>query len=218
VQGSLSKVCARYRVMSELLLEKNLTKEAAAWDKRYWLRISNACNLKCIFCLDAEHHIGTFSPLDFIKHKIKKARDEGTTRLIVSGGEASIHPQFMEVIAYATSLGFEKVQTITNGRMFSYKSFADKAVEAGLNEATFSIHGHNAKLHDKLVAMPGAFDQALQGIRNLIDSQKVIINIDVCVNKQNYKHVEDIIKLFATYDIYEFDPLLQTSTVKVLRP
>ena len=184
-----------------------LIKEEAAWDKRYWLRISNACNQKCIFCLDIEHHDGTFSDLSQIEEKIKEVRNQGYTRLVVSGGEASIHPDFLPIIRAASAQQFSKIQTVTNGRMFSYRSFALKAKEAGLTEVTFSIHGHVAKLHDMLTATPGAFDQAMRGIMNLLHMGGVIINIDICVNKKNYRYLEDMILLFSGLGIYEFDLL-----------
>jgi len=38
-------------------------------------------------------------------------------------------------------------------------------------------------------------------------TRKIIISIDVVVNKQNYKHVEDIMNMMAEYGIFEFDLL-----------
>ena len=187
--------------------DKFLIKEDSVYDKRYWLRIANACNQKCIFCLDSDNHVGTFPSLEAIYDEIKKAKESGATRLIISGGEASIHPQFIEVIKIANLFNFSKIQTITNGRMFVYPSFAQSAVDEGLTEATFSIHGHTEKLHDMLTATRGSFQQAIQGIENLIATGKCIINIDICINKQNYKYIEDIILLFQSYNIYEFDLL-----------
>jgi MoaA/NifB/PqqE/SkfB family radical SAM enzyme len=47
--------------------------------------------------------------------------------------------------------GYPKIQTVTNGRMFSYPEFLHRCVDAGLSEITFSINGTNAKIHDALV-------------------------------------------------------------------
>ena len=195
-----------YKISNDLE-EKFLIKENSAWDKRYWLRIANVCNQKCIFCLDSDNHIGTFNSFENITHEMKLAYEQGATRIIISGGEASIHPQFISIIAFAKQLGFQKIQTITNGRMFVYPSFTKDVIDAGLTEATFSIHGHTAQLHDMLTATKGAFVQAIQGLENILATNQCIINIDICVNKQNYKHIEDIILFFLKYNIYEFDLL-----------
>jgi MoaA/NifB/PqqE/SkfB family radical SAM enzyme len=47
-------------------------------------------------------------------------------RVIISGGEASINPKFIEYIRYAKDIGYDKVQTVTNGNMFSRKEFCEK--------------------------------------------------------------------------------------------
>ena len=90
----------------------------------------------------------------------------------------------------------------TNGRMFYYKEFAKKIVDAGLNHAIFSIHGHTAELHDSLTMSKGSFDQATTGMKNL---KEIAPDIYICTNtvisKLNYKHLpkvaENNIKLGA---------------------
>lgn len=188
---------------------KNNIKEIAALEKRYWLKISNTCNNNCIFCHDSEHRNDSinFEPFEKIKVKIDQALNDGFSRLILSGGEATIHPDFIQIAGYAKKIGFQKIQVVTNGRMFSYKAFALKAVKAGLTEATFSIHGHTPGLHDKLSGIKGSFDQACQGIKNLIKTGRCIVNIDVVVNRLNYIHIEDIIKYFSKFRIFEYDLL-----------
>lgn len=94
-------------------------------------------------------------------------------------------------------MGYDRVQTVTNGNMFAYEKFCHKVFDAGLEEVTFSFHGHTPKLHDYLVATPGAFQKSLKG---LIFVKKyypqVIVNIDIVVNKVNVKYLPDIVKFF----------------------
>ena len=63
----------------------------------------------------------------------------------------------------------ELVQTVTNGRMFQYPAFLGTAADNGLDEITFSLHGHTAKLHEGLTRTPGSFDQTVGGIDNMPD-------------------------------------------------
>lgn len=185
------------------------TKEKVVKEKRYWLRIANECNNRCMFCLDAESRRvpPAFDALDRIQAAVSRARAAGYDRLILSGGEATIHPDFIDIIRRARQEGFEQVQVITNGRMFSYPSFAARAVAAGLTEATFSVHGHTSDLHDRLTGMPGAFAQARKGIANLLRLGQCVVNIDVVVNRLNYAHVETIMRQFSRLGIREYDLL-----------
>ncbi len=127
--------------------------------------------------------------------------------MIVSGGEASIHPNFIDFIAYGQELGYDWIQTISNGRSFASQKFAKAAADAGLKEVTFSMHGHNEALHDKLSGVKGAFKQALKGMLNLLRDGRLVVNVDVVINKMNVEHLEDILRFYQNLGIHEFDLL-----------
>ncbi len=181
-------------------------REQAVHEHRVWVRITYSCNNRCIFCLDGDvpgkgHRSET---------EVLKEIDDGFrpgARLIVSGGEASIHPLFLRFLEHGRRRGYAWIQTITNGRMFAYDDFTRKAVEAGLNEATFSMHGHTAEIHDELVGIPGAFAQALRGMRNLLRSGRVVVNVDIVINGLNYRHLPEILSFYMKLGIHEFDLL-----------
>ncbi len=186
---------------------KDAVKEAAVKHKRHWVRITRVCNQRCTFCLDSMNQDGTMIDTDSLKAYIALGRRLGRERLILSGGEASVHPQFLELVRFGKEVGYEWIQTVTNGMMFSYKNFARKAAEAGLDEATVSLHGHTAYLQDKLTGTPGAFVTGVKGMKNLQETGRVVVNIDVVINKQNYKHLPEIIEYYYNLGIREFDLL-----------
>ena len=95
------------------------------------------------------------------------ARKRGSTYLEMIGGEITIRSDFIDFIKFAKKLGFKTIMIATNGRMFSYKKRAYKAIKAGLNSIVFSIHGHNSELHDELTRVPGSFKQLLSGVENM---------------------------------------------------
>ncbi len=187
--------------------EKDQIKESAMKHKRHWVRVTRLCNQRCTFCLDSMNQDGTMVDFEALKAYILLGKRMGRERLILSGGEASVHPQFIDLIKYGRQIGYDWIQTITNGMMFSYKKFAQAAADAGLNEATVSMHGHTAHLHDKLTGTPGAFVTGIKGMQNLIATDKVVVNIDVVINKQNYKVLPEIIKYYYDLSIREFDLL-----------
>ncbi len=186
-----------------------LLKEKTIRQNRIWVRIANTCNNKCIFCLDSNTHNWTLVKGDVIRKQIKQwYKKWSENRVIISWWEASINPKFVEYIKYAKTLGYDRVQTVTNGNMFAVPSFCKKVFDAGLEEVTFSFHWHNSQLHDFLVDTKGAFKKSLKG---LIYIKKyypnIIINIDIVVNKINIKYLSDIIKFFIRLWVYEYDIL-----------
>lgn len=188
-------------------LQKVQSHEQAAHEKRNWVRLSYDCNNHCTFCLDSLAHVGTMrSNLD-IKIQIVEGRKKGASRLILSGGEPTMHPNFLDFVKLGKRAGYPKVQTVTNGRMFAYPDFLETAARNGLDEITFSLHGHTAKLHDALVATPGAFVQETAGLKAALASERFIVNVDIVINKQNVKHLPTMLETFISWGVREFDLL-----------
>lgn len=186
---------------------KVMAHEDAAHQKRNWVRLSYDCNNHCTFCLDSNAHDGTMRNNLDIKVQIIEGRKKGSERLILSGGEPTMHPNFLDFVKLGKRAGYPKVQTVTNGRMFKYPEFLDTAANNGLDEITFSLHGHTAKLHDALVGTPGAFVEETAGLKAALASDRFIINIDIVINKQNIKHLPEMLETFIGWGVKEFDLL-----------
>ncbi len=187
--------------------DKRLAHEEAAHEKRNWVRLSYDCNNHCTFCLDSNAHDGTMRANMDIKVQIIEGKKRGAERLILSGGEPTMHPNFLDFVKLGKRAGYPKVQTVTNGRMFKYPEFLERAAENGLDEITFSLHGHNAKLHDALVGTPGAFEDETAGLKAALASERFIVNVDIVVNKMNVKHLPEMLETFIGWGVKEFDLL-----------
>ena len=187
--------------------QKIFDHEDAAHEKRNWVRLSFDCNNHCTFCLDSNAHDGTMRDDREVRVQIVEGRKKGAARLILSGGEPTMNPLFLEYVKLGKKAGYKKVQTVTNGRMFAYPEFLDKAIEYGLNEITFSLHGHTAKLHDALVGTPGAFVEEVRGLKAALATGRVIVNVDVVINKQNVRVLPEMLDAFMEMGVREFDLL-----------
>lgn len=181
--------------------------EDAAHEKRNWVRLTFDCNNGCTFCLDSNTHDGTNRSNDEIKKQILDGRAKGATRLILSGGEPTIHPHFIDFVRLGSLAGYRKVQTVTNGRLFAYPQFLQRSLAAGLNEITFSLHGPNPKIHDALVGVPGAFEQETAALKAAIADGRPVVNVDVVINKGNIKVLPEMLELFISWGVREFDLL-----------
>ncbi len=181
--------------------------EDAAHEKRNWVRLTFDCNDHCVFCLDAHTHNGEMRDRTEVKTQILDGRRKGATRLILSGGEPTIHPNFVDFVRLGRLAGYSKIQTVTNGRLFKYRELITKSIDEGLSEITFSIHGPNSKVHDALVGTKGAFEEEMQGLENALTDGRPIVNIDVVINRANVKHLPEMLRMFIEKGVKEFDLL-----------
>lgn len=187
--------------------DKLLEHEDAAHEKRNWVRLTFDCNNHCVFCLDTLTHDGQMRDANEVKQQILDGARKGAQRLILSGGEPTMHPRYVDFIRLGKAAKYRKIQTVTNGRAFAYKDFLKRCLDAGLDEITFSIHGPNARIHDALVGAKGAFEQEVQGLQYALEDGRPIVNIDVVINRGNVKHLKAILEKFIAMGVREYDLL-----------
>ncbi len=163
-------------------------------EKRVDIKTGFKCNNNCRFCVQAnKRHLGN-KTTEEIKKDLEEAYKNGCKGVVFTGGEITIRPDIFEIVSYAKKLKYNTIQIQTNGRMFYYKKFCEKIIEAGANEFAPALHGHTAELHDYLTRSPGSFKQITIGMMHLKDlGQKLITN--TVVVKPNYRHIPKIMKL-----------------------
>ncbi|MFI5360704.1 MAG: radical SAM protein [Elusimicrobiota bacterium] len=181
--------------------------EEGASQKRLWVRLTRYCNQRCIFCLDRSAQTGGVVPLESVRRSLMLGRKQGLRRVVLSGGEATVHPEFIAIVELAREAGYTHIQTITNGRRFCYPDFLKKAVAAGLKEATFSLHGHTSALHDRLTRAPGSFVQAVSALRAALATPGLIVSVDVVINKLNLPVLREHLEFCIALGVGEFDLL-----------
>ena len=192
----------------EQMKDEMLERERVANIRKHWVRLVTACNSRCVFCLDTDTPRGVYLLTEDIHRELRRGREElNADKVILSGGEGSIHPKFIDFVRYAKEIGYDRVQTVTNGVMFGQREFYSAAVDAGLGEITFSLHGHTPELHDRLTGTPGAFHKLMKGMMRAIREGRIIVNVDVCINKQNVAYIDQIVDLALSVGVREFDLL-----------
>ncbi|MEM4267392.1 MAG: radical SAM protein [Candidatus Woesearchaeota archaeon] len=170
--------------------------------RRVDIKTGFVCNNNCIFCAQAhKKNLGNRTTRE-IKADLKDARKRCNS-VVFTGGEVTIRTDVLELIRYAKSLGFQRIQIQTNGRMLSYKNFCKKIIDAGANEFGPAIHGHCAEIHDSLTRAKGSFFQTISAIKNLKEEGHCVITNTVVV-KQNYRHLPKLAELLVRLKVDQF--------------
>jgi MoaA/NifB/PqqE/SkfB family radical SAM enzyme len=172
--------------------------------KRVDLKIGFQCNNQCYFCVQGRKRQKTPSKdFELLKKNLQDSFEDDCREVVFTGGEPTLHPNFLELVAVAKEIGYSNIQIQTNGRSFFYKDFCKKTIEAGATDFSPSLHGYNAKIHDSLTRVEGSFFQTVKGILNLKElGQKVAINS--VITSKNYKHIPKLAKLFVELGVDQF--------------
>jgi MoaA/NifB/PqqE/SkfB family radical SAM enzyme len=161
------------------------------------------CNNRCRFCVQGnKRDIHGNKSTDEVKETLRSARADSDS-IVFTGGEVTIRKDFLELVAYAKSLGFRVIQIQTNGRMLAYRKFCEQTIEAGGNEFSPALHGHTEELHDYLTLAKGSFRQTVQCIKNLSSlGQKIITNS--VITRSNYRHLPELAELLVQLGVHQY--------------
>jgi MoaA/NifB/PqqE/SkfB family radical SAM enzyme len=163
-------------------------------EKKLALMLSYECNNNCRFCYCADKKEKfTEISTEEAKRELELGRKRECTFIDFNGGEPTLRKDIFELMSYARELDYRTRALTSNGRMFSYKKFSQKLIDAGLNHAVLSIHGPDAKIHDFLTQVNGSFQQLTQGIKNLRDLKPdIYICTNTTITRYNYKFLPKI--------------------------
>jgi len=166
------------------------------------LKVGFACNNRCRFCVQGmkRERFGRRS-----REELDEILTGNTDRagVVFTGGEPTLHPDIIWLIARARQLGYQSVQVQTNGRMFAYRRFCREVVEAGVTEVSPALHGHRDELHDYLTTVAGSFEQTVAGIRNLKELGIPVVTNTV-ITRSNFRHLPEIARLLVDLGVDQY--------------
>ena len=181
------------KLPSHLLQFSSDKKPVVVWN------VGQRCNLKCIHCYSQSKDI--VYPNELTTQEAKAMLDDladyGAPVILFSGGEPLMRPDLLELIGYAKEKGLRAVIS-TNGTLIT----KDKALELkrfGLSYVGISLDGLK-DTNDRFRGIPGAFDAALEGIRNCL-ATGIKVGLRFTINKRNFHDIAGIFDLIEKENI-----------------
>jgi radical SAM protein with 4Fe4S-binding SPASM domain len=145
------------------------------------VEVTDRCNLSCIHC-----YLGDTSGEDLPLRAVKTVLDEfeqmGGLRLVVTGGEPLLHPDFAGINALASGRAFRSI-LVTNGTIIDQAS----ASTLRFDEVQVSLDGMKDG-HD-YVRGEGSFKRAIAGIEHLRRAGKPV-SVATMVHRHNLDELD----------------------------
>lgn len=193
-------------VSAETLLTFRRTFEArvaaSRGPEKVIVNLTYACNNHCTFCA-----VGTRTQLhgnvERQKEFLDQYRARGVRMVDFDGGEPTLHPDLLEIVRYARSVGYERINVTTNGRRLQYEPYARAVMDSGLTTLLFSLHGPDARTHAQQVGVAEAFDETVAGIRNAVRFKPahVELGMNVTITKGNHRLIDALCDLALSLEL-----------------
>jgi len=161
--------------------------------------ITRQCNLKCRHCYaqaQAKKPKGELTTQEG-KALLDDLSSFGAPVILFSGGEPALRPDLPELAQYAVAKGMRAVIS-TNGTLIT-KELANTLKDIGLSYVGISLDGMEA-VNDRFRGVPGAFAQALAGIRNCREAG-IKVGLRFTINRLNRDQVAPIFDLLKNENI-----------------
>ena len=159
----------------------------------FW-EVTTGCNLRCIHCRASATELS--SPADLPTAKAISLIDEiaqfASPILILSGGEPLYRSDIFDLAAHASGRGL-RVALATNGTLVT-PAVAHRVGDAGVRRVSISLDGADATTHDAFRGIPGAFEAALRGFRNLRELG-MSMQINTTIARHNAHQLPAVLKL-----------------------
>ena len=175
------------RLPSHLLQFSSDKKPVVVWN------MGQRCNLKCIHCYSQSRDIeypGELATED-AKAMLDDLANYGAPVILFSGGEPLMRKDLLELAHHAKSKGLRAVIS-TNGTLITREK-AKELKSVGLSYVGVSLDGMK-ETNDRFRAVEGAFDMAIQGIRNC-RAEGIKVGLRFTINKGNAQDIPDIFEL-----------------------
>ncbi|HMK31937.1 MAG TPA: radical SAM protein [Terriglobales bacterium] len=159
----------------------------------FW-EVTKGCNLRCIHCRATATELS--SPTDLPTARALEIIDQianfANPILVLSGGEPLYRADIFDLASAGARRGL-RVALATNGTLVT-KDVAKRIVEAGIKRVSISLDGANSLTHDTFRGIPGAFDAAVYGLRNL-KALGMSVQINMTIARHNARQLPQVLDL-----------------------
>jgi len=159
----------------------------------FW-ELTTGCNLRCVHCRATAQELA--SPYDLSTPDALKVIEQVSSVshpiLILSGGEPLFRKDLFQLAAYAVERGL-LVALATNGTLIT-PAVAGEIRSAGVRRVAISFDGADAETHDRFRGIPGAFEAARRGLKNVQDAG-LSTQINTTIARHNAHQLPQILEM-----------------------
>ena len=149
------------------------------WDKsandnsplKVQFEITYRCNIHCVHCytdpFNTPAHLRKELTLDQLLKIFDELAEAGVLWMLLTGGEAFVHPQFKRIYLEAKARGFI-VSLFSNGTVIT-EDLADFLAQDPPFKLEVSCHAATPETFDKITQVPDSFRRFEEGIRKILD-------------------------------------------------
>lgn len=150
-----------------------------------YLELNNSCNLRCKFC-SVSSKSNEYIDLKDAKEILKELKNNNIYDVYYTGGEPLLHPNFIEIVEYASKLGMRQT-LLTNGILL------DKYQDILKNILCVCVSLHGSKMVHNKLTNSDCYDKVIANIELAKKITNIKVNYTVVSDNQNIEEMTSIL-------------------------
>lgn len=118
------------------------------------------------------------------------------TKVVLTGGEPTLHPDILRIIKEFTNKGFAAIQLQTNLTLRSLSISVNDLVKAGVTSFGISLHGCNSEMHESFTRTEGSFINTVNNLTKL-SHLGIPVALNCVISKYNLNSLSEIVTFVA---------------------
>jgi hypothetical protein len=160
--------------------------------------LTNRCNLSCPVCFANANVQGyvcepTLEEVVPLLERLRAYRPVPASTVQLTGGEPTLHPEFLAIVRKAREMGFSHVQAASNGIRFADREFALAAAAAGLHTVYLQFDGVSDEVHERTRGRP-LLDVKKRAIENIHAGGMKVCLVPTIINGVNDDQVGKLLQ------------------------
>ncbi|MEK5240432.1 radical SAM protein [Paenibacillus sp. FSL L8-0470] len=157
--------------------------------------ITLLCNASCVHCYSGagRRHPDELDAAEALS-VVDQLAEAGVLLLGLSGGEALLRPDWMDIASRASSKGM-MVSIGTNGAVID-DEMCRRIIEAGVSGICVSIDGATAEVHEQVRGVKGLYDKAVSAIETLV-KHGINVTVGYTPTRLNFRDGRRVVELAA---------------------
>jgi len=170
-------------------------------------RLGEQCNYRCPMCSNTGDPALFFHSTEELLRRADFLRARGFRRVVVTGGEPTIHPGFWQIVEHLAAGGMAW-DANTHGRSFAKPDFARRAVATGLERAIVSLHSLHPPTSAAIFGVgEAAHHDSVRGVELLLEAGAAVM-LNCVLTRLNRGQLCDYLdaarRTFGTAVVYKF--------------
>lgn len=162
--------------------------------------LSSRCNERCIHCYipNTKKNHGFDMPLEKVKSILDEFQELGGIHVTLSGGEAFLHKDLMEIVKYCREKDL-KISILSN--LISLKDEHISVLkDANVSLIQTSLYAVRPEIHDKITLVKGSCEKTKNAIEKLVAAD-IPVQISCPIMKTNKDVYPEVVEYAKQYNI-----------------